>query len=552
MSATMNHRVVVRSSLLHRLLRRSIRLIGLSLIGLSLIGLSVTGFSGNGWLRAVQAEPPAQRPLPPPAQGAQRAAATPESPLGQTLFTHQFRAPDPLTPGGDGIGPLHNEFSCAGCHRQGGLGGAGPLEKNVDVIIRLPIPGSQSEKSKQERAARAAKLHPGLTSDPGSGVAAILHRQATTEGYSAWRAKMLGASIAPAARLDDVLKAEEALDKRLRRGKGSVEFKTHGLSMQHVQRSTPALFGVGLIDAIPAAVIIKQAESTVHRALGIQGTVPAAVAERPDPLGDEQDPQNSPQPLVGRFGWRGQTGSLRQFVLNACANELGLEIPNHKQPVHPQRTDYQAPGLDLTRSQCEALVQFVAQLPRPRQELPTDEGDLQIVRHGETLFTKIGCAACHVPKLGDVDGLYSDLLLHDLGEELADSAGANPPTTVAGQAFAQNLAAVKAVAGFGPELKSLPSNLDRLVQFYTGGTFSDSPQLRQKWKTPPLWGVRDSAPYLHDGRAETLDDAIRLHGGTAKQVIQAYKSLTAAERRQLLAFLNTLAAPPMPPVNSPL
>ncbi|MFM9069591.1 MAG: di-heme oxidoredictase family protein [Planctomycetota bacterium] len=82
--------------------------------------------------------------------------------------------------------------------------------------------------------------------------------------------------------------------------------------------------------------------------------------------------------------------------------------------------------------------------------------------------------------------------------------------------------------------------------------FTESPELRQKWKTPPLWGVRDSAPYMHDGRAATLDEAIRLHAGEAKQVTQAYKALSGLEREQLLAFLNTLAAPMMPPVTSPL
>jgi CxxC motif-containing protein (DUF1111 family) len=460
------------------------------------------------------------------------------SSAGQKLFTHQFRAQDPLTPGGDGLGPLHNEVSCAGCHRQKGIGGAGPLQKNVDVIIRLPITGQQSEKSRQERASRAADLHPGLASNPSQGVATVLHRSATTEGYAAWRAKLLGAKLSDRASFADVVRAEEALDDRLRRAAGSVEFKTQGVAMQRVQRSTPALFGAGLIDQIPDAVIREQAQSLAHRSLGIQGVVPTAVPERPDPLGDPNQIQNQPRAVAGKFGWRGQTGSLRQFVLNACANELGLEIPNHAQPTHPQRTDYSPPGFDLTRQQCEELIEFVAQLPRPRQELPSDPADRQLVERGEALFNRIGCAACHVKNLGNVDGLYSDLLLHDLGKDLSDFAGANPSRPFS--------------SGGIPGLNFTSMNFEQLVQFYTGGVFTESPELRQKWKTPPLWGVRDSAPYLHDGRASTLDDAIRLHAGEAKQVTQAYKALSGMEREQLLAFLKTLAAPAVPPVNSPL
>jgi CxxC motif-containing protein (DUF1111 family) len=68
-------------------------------------------------------------------------------------------------------------------------------------------------------------------------------------------------------------------------------------------------------------------------------------------------------------------------------------------------------------------------------------------------------------------------------------------------------------------------------------------ELRREWRTPPLWGVRDSAPYLHDGRAATLEEAIRAHGGEAEAVVEKFRALTAMERDSLLAFLDTLAAP---------
>jgi hypothetical protein len=68
-------------------------------------------------------------------------------------------------------------------------------------------------------------------------------------------------------------------------------------------------------------------------------------------------------------------------------------------------------------------------------------------------------------------------------------------------------------------------------------------ELRREWRTPPLWGVRDSAPYLHDGRAATLEEAIRAHGGEAEAVVEKFRALTAMERDSMLTFLGTLAAP---------
>src|SRR5207245_1572799 len=105
------------------------------------------------------------------------------------------------------------------------------------------------------------------------------------------------------------------------------------------------------------------------------------------------------------------------------------------------------------------------------------------------VFESIGCATCHAPKLGDVSGLYSDLLLHDMGEASSDSA------TYYG----------------GP---AAPGRLDDLAEAKerTRSTGVASPT---EWRTAPLWGVADSAPYLHDGRARTLEEAIQLHGGEA-------------------------------------
>jgi CxxC motif-containing protein (DUF1111 family) len=162
--------------------------------------------------------------------------------------------------------------------------------------------------------------------------------------------------------------------------------------------------------------------------------------------------------------------------------------------------------LDLTLRQCDELTAFCASLSRPEQRLPDDVTPAQ-ASAGKALFSKTGCADCHTPKLGNVDGLYSDLLLHSMGQDLVGggSYGERPAPQQPGS----------------PEEGPSPS----------------------EWRTPPLWGVSDSAPYLHDGRAATLPDAIKMHGGQGKQAAVNFEKLSQEHKEQLIAFLRTLRAP---------
>ena len=114
------------------------------------------------------------------------------------------------------------------------------------------------------------------------------------------------------------------------------------------QRNPTALFGAGLIDSIP--------ESDIEA--GRQGQVPGIpeIAGRVSRLKDKR---------IGRFGWKSQTASLSDFVLTACAVELGLEVPAHHQAGSPQHPDAKPAGLDLNAAECESLVAYVTELPRP-------------------------------------------------------------------------------------------------------------------------------------------------------------------------------------------
>lgn len=270
-------------------------------------------------------------------------------------------------------------------------------------------------------------------------------------------------------------------------------------------RNTPALFGSGLIDSISDKVL-EAAAATKHPGFD-------EVRGRVSRLADGR---------IGRFGWKGQTASLRDFTLAACAVELGLNVPGRSQSVPPYDPQYKATGLDLDAGECDALIQYLRDLPAPKALAPSSAAHAQYLEQGQRLFTSIGCATCHTPKLGDVAGIYSDLLLHNMGESLSDDGsgyGGAPPAET-------EIIVVKATAE------------NELVHKRKVRAASAA-----EWRTPPLWGVRDSAPYLHDGQADTLEAAIALHGGQAEKSAIKFVELTAAERNQLLAFLKSLTAP---------
>jgi CxxC motif-containing protein (DUF1111 family) len=207
---------------------------------------------------------------------------------------------------------------------------------------------------------------------------------------------------------------------------------------------------------------------------------------------------------------------------------LGLNVPGEPQSGLPHRPEYVAQGEDLNQAECNSLIAFVGSLPAPRQRVPADKTEAEYLEGGRKLFATVGCAACHNEKLGDVEGIYSDLLLHDMGQELSDSG------SYAG--FAPNATEEEELKGPVPPLAAVTSSEPIDESKLIGAT-------RQEWRTPPLWGVRDSAPYLHDGRAATIDQAIAMHGGEATRSVREYFRLTADERLQLTLFLRSLQAP---------
>ena len=271
------------------------------------------------------------------------------------------------------------------------------------------------------------------------------------------------------------------------------------------RRNAPPIFGVGLFRLIPDAEILSRADPNDEDGDGISGRV--------NIISTEDD-------AIGRLGFKCQTSSIEAFNRGALHNQMGitsdsLELvanfphgppgsePGWLEELLGSRTawaqatnprdrivDYDdVRDPEINRGELRALVFFQEHLAAPRRGLITND-----VREGEELFRSIGCTGCHVESLETAIGMihpYTDLLIHDMGEDLAD--------------------------GFVMELAG-PS----------------------EFRTQPLWGLREHAPFLHDGRADTAEEAILLHGGEASAARDAYQALVQEERQLVLRFLESL------------
>jgi CxxC motif-containing protein (DUF1111 family) len=450
---------------------------------------------------------------------------------GKELFTREWIAGDRRSHAGDGLGPVYNAQSCAACHRLGGIGGAGNNETNVSLVTAfvgavsegpivingafLPEPSlSLAEARKKVVVGKPdhqveleipsqeelAKIHPALRTQ----TSFALHRFGVGPEFAAWQASIFPKDKTETERFN-------TQDSNPRHTKSIGPSK---LTLIESKRNTPPLFGAGLIDAIPDKVLDEVAAEQAKAS----GDAPRSSGATKLGFFEMQPVRGRVARLkdgrAGRFGWKASVASLHEFTLQACSSELGLEVPGFARAAPPWKSDYKAPGIDLTREQCDTLTRFVASLPRPGVRPADSTEQAGAIERGRQLFTNVGCAVCHRPKLGDVDGIYSDLLLHDMGRELSDSGS----YTV-----------------LEPEIASA----DRSRQPRAAN--------EREWRTPPLWGLRDSAPYLHDGRAATVADAVALHGGEGLTAARAYKGLSKKEREQVDLFLQTLAAPPTAP-----
>ena len=331
-----------------------------------------------------------------------------------------------------GLGPLFNARGCAECHEAPVVGA------NGDAVER-----------------HAAVFHPdrpGLTCDVLAGQGGPVFQDSVTPALRA--ALGIGKEPLPA-------------------GVTTV-----------AARTTPDVFGFGLLDAVSDSVILAHADPDDRNGDGISG--------RPNRFFDGR---------VGRFGRKALVPSLRQFNDGAFQIESGITSPSV--PVEgtvagdsfPAGTD-PVPEPELDDRGLELNDAFVRLLAPPAPLKQSGEA-----RRGRDVFERVGCTGCHVPTLQTGENpiaalsrkevaAYTDLLLHDMGPELADICFA----------------------------LATPS----------------------EFRTEPLMGLRLATQFLHDGRAKTPEQAIELHGGEGTKSRDLFLALPAADRAALVAFLKTL------------
>jgi CxxC motif-containing protein (DUF1111 family) len=448
---------------------------------------------GAGWGLSSINRPRAAAPLPASPTG--RTAEERRVAMGRELFHREWTPGDPRARGGDGLGPVYNESSCVACHNLGGSGGGGPVNKNVDLVTSL-------EKMRQSTKATGPAVGPRRAGNSralellfAKAPSVVLHRFGTEPGFAACRLEMLGALERLGPRSRDHVPVDSPIELA-RAELASSRLDTSGSAVgspdfTRNQRNASALLGIGPIDGISEAAIVAAARRRFPAFPEVTGRVSRIKGG-----------------AIGRFGWKAQMATLDDFVRTACSVELGLEVPGHAQAANPVDPGRAAPGLDLNDSDCDALADYIRSLPPPAEAV----ADAEAMRVGRETFAAVGCATCHMPDLGPSRGIYSDLLLHDMGTELADSASYNGV----------------------------------LIEPPVGDGATPEGATALEWRTPPLWGVRDSAPYLHDGRAETLEQAVAFHGGEAKAITDRFFGLPPTGRRRVLVFLNTLGAPASP------
>jgi hypothetical protein len=246
----------------------------------------------------------------------------------------------------------------------------------------------------------------------------------------------------------------------------------------------------------------------------------------------------SPDLVVRPFGWKGTTATLRQVVLYSLQQHLGIQADELVHSPSPGRSELLGSGPDedpdsdgvsheATDGMVTALTTFVAALPPPIEEVPEVSTFALRSARGSEVFSQIGCAKCHVPTMQ----------LHEPVVSLGPTWSRRPRVDL-------SPLVVGARKAREPLTVRLYSDLRR---HNMGEALAEPRHYRgvpaDEWLTPPLWGVASSAPYLHDGRAPTVDVAIRAHGGEGEAAAKAFAALSLEDSAALRVFLQTLTRP---------
>ncbi len=428
--------------------------------------------------------------------------------IGNAFFRQPWVIAPASTDSRDGLGALFNVAACQSCHVKDGRGHA-PMTAEDDAdsfLIRLAMPATTDKQRQQLKDSLIEKVaHPmygGQLQDRG-----IQGVPAEARIAVQWTDK-------PVTFADGHIETLRAPTFNLT----NPGYGTFDDEMMVSPRVALPMIGLGLLEQIPDADIKKQAASNHKNSNDIKGKFNWVM-----------DPQTG-KVALGRFGWKaGQTKLITQNQ-SAFNEDMGLtsNIRPHESCMPTQTACNNAitgadeqgngkPAVEVNDEVAKFVEFYTRNLAVPHRRNAEDK----LVLAGKKRFYDMGCQSCHTPRYqlpktaddhleqhGQVIYPYTDLLLHDMGDELADR-------TIAG--------------------KLPPKNLQ--VEFLANS---------YEWRTPALWGiglaqtVDPQATFLHDGRARTLMEAVLWHGGEAKKQQQKVLMLDKQGRTELSAFLQSL------------
>ncbi len=409
--------------------------------------------------------------------------------VGNSFFRSPWVIAPSTTTARDGLGPLFNTNACQNCHIKDGRGHPPtPDAANaVSMLVRLSIPNDPAYAKLIEQV--------GIVPEP---------------VYGGQFQDMAIPGVAPEGKVrveyDPVsVRFKDGTEVELRKPRLLLTQLGYGPMHPDTRfsaRVAPPMIGLGLLEAIPEAAILANAQAQASAKNGIAG--------RPNQVWDDALHKT----VLGRFGWKAGQPNLNQQNVHAFSGDMGLttSLRPFDDCTDTQTACKQAPtgnGPDGEPEVSDNILRLVLFYSR-NLAVPArrDVGSPQVLA-GKNLFFQAGCQSCHTPSYttaanaaepelaNQVIRPYSDLLLHDMGEGLADHR----------------------------------------TEFLAGG---------RDWRTPPLWGVgltqtvSGHTQLLHDGRARNLLEAVLWHGGEAQAAQQQVLSFNAEQRAALLAFLNSL------------
>lgn len=398
---------------------------------------------------------------------------------GNNLFADNWVTAPSSTSGRDGLGPTFNARSCSGCHFKDGRG-APPTEVGEPfqgLLLRLSVEGVTATGAPAPEPRYGGQLqHLAIEGVPAEGAAAVTWEERT----GAYPDGEVFSLRAPTYVISELA------------------FGPMDAGVKVSPRVAPALIGLGLLEAVSEETLETIADPGDGDGDGISGRINRVWSV------------SSGATAVGRFGWKAGQPTVEQQSAGAFNGDMGITSPLFPVQNCPDvqtecREAFPGGEPELDADGLEDVTYYARLLAVPARR----DWDDPVVLQGKRAFLDAGCGACHIPTLvtdtlpgypevsGQIIHPYTDLLLHDMGEGLADHR---------------------------PEFEADGS----------------------EWRTPPLWGlglietVNGHLFLLHDGRARGLAEAILWHGGEADASRAVFQAMDADEREALLAFLRTL------------